>query len=54
MKITEKRLRFISGLTLLTGAIVSALSDSIGEYVGIGIMIVGLILLIPWVKDKKE
>jgi uncharacterized protein YjeT (DUF2065 family) len=54
MKITDRQLRLISGLTMLTGAIVSIIFKSAGKYIGIGIIIVGMILLAPWVKDEKK
>ena len=54
MKITEKQLRLLSGVTMLSGAIISVIFDSIGNYIGIGIIIVGMVLLAPWVKDEKK
>lgn len=54
MKITEKRLRLISGITMLAGAIISIFFNSVGNYIGIAIIILGMILLAPWVKDEKK
>jgi len=54
MKITQKQLRLISGITVLIGALISVFFESSVKYVGIGIIIVGMILLAPWVKDEKE
>jgi len=65
MKITEKQLRILSGLCLLAGAIVVILTKSynanhiddpnnFGKWTGIAIMIIGLILLAPWVKNKEQ
>ena len=55
MKITQKKLRIISGLLILIGAIVYAVTkpNPFGKYVALGIMIIGLIFLAPWIKDKE-
>lgn len=64
MKITEKQLRLLSGLLFLIGAIIVVLTNNFnakhpddpilfGKWTGIGVMIIGLVLLAPWVKDKK-
>jgi hypothetical protein len=54
MKITQKKLRIISGLLILIGAIVYAVTkpSPFGKYAAIGIMIIGMIFLAPWIKDK--
>jgi hypothetical protein len=54
MRMTPKQLRLLSGLLVLAGAIVDVLTEGKGRYVGIGIMVVGIILLMPWIKEKKE
>ena len=64
MKITEKQLKILSGLCFLAGAIVLILTKSYnanhigepnnyGKWIGIAIMIIGLVLLAPWVKKKE-
>jgi len=54
MKITQKKLNFISGLLILIGLIVGIITKPIifGKYASIGIIIIGLVLLAPWIKDK--
>ena len=54
MKITNKHLRLLGGLIVLAGAIVNILTEKIGDYIGIGIMVLGIIVMMPWVKEKKE
>ena len=54
MKITQKQLWLISGITVLIGALISVFFESAVKYVGIGIIIVGMILLAPWVRDEKD
>ena len=54
MKLTPKHLRILSGLLLLAGALLNVLTEGKGKYVGIGIMVVGIILMMPWIKEKKE
>ena len=54
MKITEKRLRLVSGIIMLIGVIISIFFDSAGNYIGIALIIIGMILLAPWVKDEKK
>ena len=55
MKITQKHLRIISGFIVIVGAVIAILFESaVMNYLGIGICIVGMILLAPWIKNKKE
>ena len=65
MKITKKHLDLLSGLFLILGALVVVLTNSFDEtlkietskfwkWIGIGIMIVGLIFKMPWIKDNKD
>jgi hypothetical protein len=55
MKITQKHLRIISGILVIAGALVAIIFESaVMNYVGIGICIVGMILLAPWIKEEKE
>jgi len=65
MKITQKQLRILSGFCILLGAIVVVITNyltdknlsepnKIWKWAGIGIMIVGLILLMPWVEKKDK
>ena len=65
MKITSKQLRFISGFLFLIGAIIVVLTlnfnskhpgdpNIYGKWAGIGVMIIGLVLLAPWIKDKDH
>jgi hypothetical protein len=54
MKISNKQLRLLGALIVLAGAIVSALSDGVGKYIAIGIMVLGIIVMMPWVNEKKE
>ena len=54
MKITNKQLRFLGGFIVLVGAIVNVLTEGIGQYISIGIMVLGIIVMIPWVNEKKE
>jgi len=54
MKITQKKLNLISGLLILIGLIVGIVTkpNIFGKYSSIGIIIIGLVLLAPWIKDK--
>jgi hypothetical protein len=65
MKVTNKFLQILSGLCLLAGVIIWFITrrynlnhpdDPIvyGKWISVGIMIIGLILLMPWVKDKEQ
>jgi hypothetical protein len=65
MKITQKHLRLLSGFLLLIGAIVGILTGNFntkhpedpnvyGKWISIGIMIIGLVLLAPWIKEKEK
>ena len=54
MKITNKQLRLLGGLIVLAGAIVSVLTEGVGKYIAIGIMILGIIVMMPWVNEKKK
>jgi hypothetical protein len=65
MKITKKHLDLLSGFFLIVGALVVVLTNSFDEtlkietskfwkWIGIGIMIVGLIFKMPWIKDTKD
>jgi len=54
MKITNKQLRLLGGLIVLAGAIVNVLTEGTGQYIAIGIMILGIIVMMPWVNEKKE
>jgi len=63
MKITNKTLQILSGFCILVGVIIGLVTrkynanhpedpNIYGKWIGIAIMIIGLILLMPWVKDK--
>lgn len=63
MKITQKHLRLLSGFLILLGAVVAVLTrnynannpddpNNYGQWLGMVIMIIGLVLLAPWIKDK--
>ena len=55
MKITQKHLRIISGILVIAGALIAIIFESaVMNYVGIGICIVGMILLAPWIKDEEK
>jgi hypothetical protein len=65
MKITNKQLRILSGILLLAGAILGVLTSNFnkshphdpnvyGKWISIGIMIIGLVLLAPWVKENEK
>jgi hypothetical protein len=56
MKITQKKLSIISGLLFLIGAIVFVVTkpNPFGKYASIGIIIIGMVLLAPWIKDKDN
>jgi uncharacterized protein YjeT (DUF2065 family) len=54
MKITQKKLRLISAILMITGVIISLIFESVGDYIGIGLIIVGIILLAPWVKEEEK
>lgn len=65
MKITNKHLQFLSGFCILTGIIITLLARKYNanhpdnphkwiEWISYGIMIIGLILLMPWIKDKEK
>jgi len=53
MKITNKHLRLLGGFLVLVGAVVNVLTEKAGDYIGIGIMVAGIIVMMPWVKEKK-
>jgi hypothetical protein len=63
MKITEKQLRILSGILFLGSIMIYFLTRKFhahnpddpdyGKLVGVGVAIIGLILLAPWVKDKE-
>ena len=65
MKLTQKHLRLISGILILLGAVIAVLTktynsnnpenpNNYGSWLGIIVMITGLIFLMPWIKDKKD
>jgi hypothetical protein len=65
MKITNKTLQFLGGFCFLAGAIVGLIvrkynanhvedPNTYGKWIGIAIMIIGLILLMPWIKNKEQ
>ncbi len=65
MKITQKHLRILSIFFVLLGVVIYILTkylaqknleepNNIGKWVGIGIMIVGLILNMPWLEKKDK
>ena len=65
MKIRQKHLRFISMSVLLVGVIIHTLTkkynannpddpNTYGQILGICLMISSLILLAPWIKEKKD
>jgi len=65
MKITQKHLRRLSGFLILIGVIASILISNFntkhpedpnvyGKWISIGIMIIGIVLLAPWIKEKEK
>ena len=65
MKITQKHLRLLSGVLVLLGVVITVLTrdynanhpddpNNFGQWLGIGIMIAGMLLLAPWIKNEKE
>jgi hypothetical protein len=65
MKLTQKHLKMLSGLFLLLGAVIVILTknynennpedlNNYGKWLGIFIMIIGLVFLAPWIKDKNN
>ncbi len=65
MKLTQKHLRLLSGLLILLGIVITVLTrnynannpedlNKYGQWLGIGIIILGIILLAPWIKDKND
>jgi len=65
MKITNKTLQILGGVCILAGTIVGLIFRkynvnhpedpiSYGKWMSIAIMIIGLILLMPWVKEKEQ
>lgn len=65
MKITTKFLQILSGICILVGVIITLLARKYNanhpddplkwlEWISYGIMIIGLILLMPWIKDKEK
>jgi uncharacterized protein YjeT (DUF2065 family) len=65
MKITNKFLQILGGFCFLAGAVIGLIirqynvnhpeePNSYGKWIGIAVMIIGLILLMPWVKDKEQ
>jgi len=65
MKLTQKHLRLISGFCILLAAVISILSRNYNNnnpennnnfwyWLSIAIMFIALILLVPWIKDKKN
>jgi len=65
MKITTKFLQILSGICILAGIIITLLARRYNanlpddprkwlEWGSYGIMIIGLILLMPWIKDKEK
>ena len=61
MKITNKFLQILGGFCFLAGAVIKNYNvnhpeehNSYGKWISIAVMIIGLILLMPWVKDKEQ
>lgn len=56
MKLTQKHLRLISGFCMLLGAILTILlkEKKFWQWLGIVFMFIGMILLAPWIKEKKD
>ena len=54
MKITNKQLRLLGAFIVLAGAIVDVLTEGVGKYIAIGIMVLGIIVMMPWVNEKKK
>jgi multidrug transporter EmrE-like cation transporter len=63
MKFNRKLFQVLSGLCILAGAAVVALTRNgltadtavdYGKWAGIGIMMVGMILLVPWGMSKQK
>ncbi|GEM_PF-1696717 len=65
MKITQKHLRILAGFCVLLGVVIYLLTkylaqknleepNSISKWIGIGMMIVGLILNMPWLEKKDK
>lgn len=64
MKITNKTLQILSGFCFLLGVIIGLVGrryninhpddpNTYWKWISIGIMIIGLILLMPWIKKQK-
>ena len=54
MKITHQQSRLLGALCILAGAIVGVLTEGKAEHVATGIMILGLTVMVPWVREKRE
>lgn len=54
MKITNKLLKQLGMLIVLAGVLVTAFTEGKSEYIGIGVIILGMIVMMPWVNEKKE
>ena len=65
MKIANKSLQILAGVCFLLGVIIELIArkynsnhpddpNVYGKWIGIAIMIIGLILLMPWIKDKGQ
>jgi hypothetical protein len=65
MKITNKFLQILGGFCFLAGAIIGIIFRnyngnhpeepvSYGKWISIAIMFIGIILLMPWVKNKEQ
>ena len=55
MKLTQKHLRVLFVVFFMLGILIIYETDIQGRlYIGYGLMILGLILLAPWIKVNKE
>lgn len=54
MKITNKKLKTIGMLVQGLGIIISFLFKEIQTYIIIGAIILGMIIMMPWVNEKKS
>ena len=54
MKITNKKLKTIGIITLGVGIIISFLFREIQNYIIIGAIILGMIIMMPWINEKES
>ena len=54
MKITNKNLKTIGVVVFTLGVIISMFFKEIQNYIIIGSAILGMIIMMPWVKEKEK